>query len=241
MAVGVVQLYGAAGTSAAYGPLSAETRRRAAEILGLRCDDVPWHSARDRFADLAAAPAVPAAAVSRIALEVIDLARSEIGEVREGAGRPAGASSTMPQKANPILSETIVGLSGMACALAAVPLRAMTGRHERSAGEWQMEWDSLPLLVAYVGSALARCGDLVGCLRVDTERMAANLETDGGLIMAEALMMHLAPLLGRKEAHDAVYDLAAAARAAGIPLAEAALTFCAERGQPAEAHLDPKD
>ena len=237
----VVQLYGAAGTSAAYGPLSAETRRQAAEILGLGCDDEPWHSIRDRLAALAAALGVLAAAMSRIALEVIDLARSEIAEVREGGGRLAGASSTMPQKANPILSETIVGLSGMACALSAVPLRAMTGRHERSAGEWQMEWDSLPLLVAYTGSAVARCGDLIDGLHVDAERMAANLEVDGGLIMAEALMMQLAPLLGRHEAHEVVYDLSARARAAGISLAEAARAYAAEQDFGEDLRLDPAD
>ena len=237
----VVQLYGAAGTSAAYGPSSAGTRRRAAELLGLGCDDVPWHSVRDRLAAVAGALGVLAAATSRIALEVIDLARSEIAEVREGGGRLAGASSTMPQKANPVGSETIVGLSGMACALSAVPLRAMTGRHERAAGEWQMEWDSLPLLVAYTGSAVARCGDLVGGLGVDAERMAANLEVDGGLIMAEALMMQLAPRLGRQEAHDIVYDLSARARAAGTSLVEAARAYAAERGLGEDLHLEPAD
>ncbi len=239
-AAGVVQLYGAAGTSAAYGERSARTRRRAAEILGLGCDDAPWHSVRDRFAALAATLGLLAAATSRIALEVIDLARSEIAEVREGGGRLAGASSTMPQKANPILSETIVGLAGMASAMSAVPLRAMTGRHERSAGEWQMEWDSLPLLVAYTGSAVARCGDLVAGLHVDAGRMETNLDVDGGLIMAEALMMHLAPLLGRNEAHDVVYDLSAGARSAGVSLSEAARTFLSERGMP-EAGLSPTD
>ena len=214
VAAEVVQLYGAAGTSAAYGPLSADTRRRVAEILGLGCDDMPWHSARDRLATVAATLGVLAAALSRIALEVIDLARSEIAEVHEGGGRLAGASSTMPQKANPILSETIVGLSGMACALAAVPLRAMTG-------------------------SLARCGDLVAGLDVDTERMTANLEIDGGLIMAEALMIRLAPLLGRQEAHDAVYDLSAAARTSGVPLAEAARSFLADRGLADQVDLEP--
>ena len=102
-----------------------------------------------------------------------------------------------------------------------------------------MEWDSLPLLVAYVGSALARCADLVAGLHVDAERMAANLEVDGGLIMAEALMMHLAPLLGRNEAHDAVYDLSAGARAAGIPLAEAARDFLKEQGLGEDLRLEP--
>ena len=153
----------------------------------------------------------------------------------------AGASSTMPQKANPILSETIVGLGGMACALSAVPLRAMTGRHERSAGEWQMEWDSLPLLVAYTGSAVARCGDLIGGLHVDAERMAANLEVDGGLIMAEALMMQLAPRLGRHEAHEVVYDLSARARATNISLAEAARAYAAEQDLGEDLRLEPAD
>lgn len=240
-AAAVVQLYGAAGTSAAYGPLSAETRRHAARILGLGCDDGPWHSIRDRLAAVAAALGVLAATTSRIALEVIDLARSEIAEVREGGGRLAGASSTMPQKVNPILSETLVGLSGMASALSSVPLRAMTGRHERAAGEWQMEWDSLPLLVAYVGTAVARCRDLIDGLHVDTQRMATNLEVDGGLIMAEALMMQLAPRLGRHEAHEVVYDLSARARAAGTSLAAAAGAYVAEEGFGEEIRLDPSD
>ena len=50
-----------------------------------------------------------------------------------------------------------------------------------------MEWGSLPLLVAYTGSAVARCGDLIAGLEVDAKRMAANLEVDGGLIMAEPI------------------------------------------------------
>ena len=237
----VVQLYGAAGTSAAYGALSAATRRSAAGILGIGCDDVPWHSVRDRLAAVAASLGVLATAAGRIALEVIDLARSEIAEVREGGGRLAGASSTMPQKANPILSETIVGLSGMAGALSAVPLRAMAGRHERPAGEWQMEWDSLPLLVAYTGSAVARCGDLIAGLDVDTERMGANLEVDGGLIMAEALMIQLAPRLGRHEAHEVVYDLSAQTRATGTSLADAARAYAAEQGFDEDLHLEPAD
>lgn len=235
----VVQLYGAAGTSAAYGPLGAGTRRTAAAILGLGCDDVPWHSVRDRPATVAASLGVLAAATGRIALEVIDLARSEIAEVREGGGRLAGASSTMPQKANPILAETIVGLSEMAGALSVVPLRAMTARHERSAGEWQMEWDSLPLLVAYTGSAVSRCGDLVEGLGVDVEAMAANLEVDGGLVMAEALMMQLAPRLGRQEAHDVVYDLSARARDTGTSLAEVTRAYFSEQGLAEDRHLEP--
>ncbi|MCY3926548.1 MAG: 3-carboxy-cis,cis-muconate cycloisomerase, partial [bacterium] len=100
---------------------------------------------------------------------------------------------------------------------------------------------SLPLLVAYTGSAVARCGDLVEGLRVDAAAMAANLEVDGALVMAEALMMQLAPRLGRHEAHEVVYDLSAQARAAAAPLADAARAYAGEQGFSEDLHLDPAD
>lgn len=237
----VIQLYGAAGTSAAFGPMSTATRKSVAEILGLGCDDMPWHSVRDRLFGLISALVVLGSATGRIAREIVDLARNEIGEVQEAEGRLSGASSTMPQKANPVLSEAIVGLSEMACTLSAAPLRAMTGRHERPAGEWQMEWDSVPLIVMYAGSALSRGIDLIEGLRVNRERMKANLDVDGGLLMAEALMMKMAPLIGRSEAHELIYDLVGNARVGGVSLAHAVRPILEEHGVSEEFSLDGEE
>ena len=188
----VVQLFGAAGTAAALGPDSRAVRHGVAKRLGLGVVDVPWHTARDAVAELGFVLAAAAATCGKLAREVVELSRPEIGEVREEGGHLRGASSTMPQKANPIGSEAVVGLSILAAQHAGALLASMQGTHERAAGEWQAEWDALPLVSAAAAGALAGARRVVAGLSVFPERMRANLDADGGTIMAEAAMMALA-------------------------------------------------
>jgi 3-carboxy-cis,cis-muconate cycloisomerase len=140
----LVSLHGAAGTSAGLGPRADEVRTEMAGLLGLAVPGGPWHVTRDGLAAFGAACSRAAAACARLAREVIDLSRTEIREVSESEGHHRGASSTMPQKANPIDSEAIVGLAISAAAVAGSLYRAMEAGHERSAGEWQVEWHGLP-------------------------------------------------------------------------------------------------
>ena len=51
--------------------------------------------------------------------------------------------------------------------------------------------------------------------------MAANLAMSKGLIVAEAVMMGLAPFLGRQQAHDVVYAACRTVAESGGELAEA--------------------
>ncbi len=211
-AVAMVSLFGAGGTAAALGPRSAAVRRGTAERLGLADAEVPAHVARDGLAEAAFVCAALAATAGRLAREVIALSRSEVDEVREVGGHHRGASSTMPQKVNPIASETTVGFSMLAAAQVPVLLAAMQPRHERAAGEWQAEWDALPLVATAAAGALRSAGDIVEGLRVDAARMARNLQLEGGMIMSEAAMMALAPMVGRGPAHDVVYAACERAR-----------------------------
>ena len=154
----------------------------------------------------------------KLAREVIELSRSEIAEVREASGRHRGASSTMPQKANPILSEAVVGMGSLAIQQVPALLAAMQAGHERAAGEWQIEWDAIPTLFSMAAGCASASAELVDGLQVFPARMLSNLDADGGMVMAEALMMAAAGRLGRARAHDLVYDLCTAAREQGRPL-----------------------
>jgi 3-carboxy-cis,cis-muconate cycloisomerase len=218
--VAVVELFGAGGTTAAMGPRAADVRRSVAGLLGLADTAVPWHAARDGVAEAVTLGASLASSCVRIAREVVDLARTEIGEVHETLSHGRGASSTMPQKANPILSESIVGMGSIALTLVPAALTAMQVRHERAAGEWQIEWDVVPGVMTLAAGSIALTAEMLDGLRVDPARMRANLELDGGLVMAEALMMALAPVAGRARAHELVYDLCARARVEGRSLRE---------------------
>jgi 3-carboxy-cis,cis-muconate cycloisomerase len=219
--VAAVSLFGAGGTSAAYGEQAGEIRRRVAESLGLRSTDVPWHVARDSLAEFGTVCAFLSATCARFAREVVDLSRTEIAEVSEAAGHLRGASSTMPQKANPIESEAVIGMAATAGALASALYRTMEAGHERAAGEWQAEWQVLPQLIALAAGSLGTSASIAEGLQVFPDAMRHNLRADGGLVMAEAYMMRLAPIIGRERAHDLVYLAARRCRESGLPLAEA--------------------
>jgi 3-carboxy-cis,cis-muconate cycloisomerase len=207
-----VSLFGAAGTSAALGPQAASIRTLVAERLGLSDATVPWHVARDSVIHLAHVVAGIATTCARLAREVMDLSRTELAELRETQGHHRGASSTMPQKSNPITSESILGFSITAVAAANGLDRAAEVPHERASGEWQAEWSLIPMLFRNAGSALSLSVGLARGVTADTSRMKQNLTADGGLVMSEAAMIQLTPELGRERAHDVIYELAVDAR-----------------------------
>ena len=218
-----ISLHGAAGTSAGYGPRVVEVRAGAAERLGLHVGDGSGHVTRDGIAAFGAVCARGAAICARLAREVIDLARTEIGEVHESAGHHRGASSTMPQKANPIDSEAIVGMAASVAAMSGSLYRAMEAGHERSAGEWQIEWHMLPQIAVLTAGCLGVAARVVTGLRVDADRMRANLGLEQGRTLSEAYMFELAPRMGREDAHDVVYAAATTSKSRGIELREALL------------------
>jgi 3-carboxy-cis,cis-muconate cycloisomerase len=192
-----------------------------ARELGLAVADGPWHVTRDGLAAFGAWCGRAAGVCARLAREVIDLSRTEIREVSESQGHHRGASSTMPQKANPIDSEAIVGMAVGAAAAVSGLYRAMEAGHERSAGEWQIEWHIVPQVAVLSAGCLVVAERVVREALVHPERMAANLALEQGRTLAEAYMFELAPELGRERAHDLVYQAATASKARGIELSEA--------------------
>ncbi|HUZ39454.1 MAG TPA: adenylosuccinate lyase family protein [Streptosporangiaceae bacterium] len=231
----IVSLFGAAGTSAALGPHAAELRVCVAARLGLGTADLPWHVSRDRFAEVAFSCALTCASLARLAREVIDLSRTEIGEVSESDGWHRGASSTMPQKRNPVSCEAVLGMALAAQGSAALMMRAMEAGHERAAGEWQLEWKALPETLRGTSSALVLAIGLLHGLAVHPDTMLRNLSLDHGLVMAEAYMLGLARTVGREAAHDLLYRAARVAREEDVALPEALLQI-----EPAAASTFPQ-
>lgn len=228
--IAVVSLFGAGGTAAALGPASRNIRRDVARLLQLNDADIPWHVDRDGPAEFGWLCATITAACAKLARNIVDLSRTEIGEVFEPYASHRGASSTMPQKVNPISSEIIIGLSGTAGALTSALLRLQEAGHERAAGEWQIEWQVIPQLAVLAGSALKETVTLVQGLRVDPERMRANLLLDGGSVLAEAQMMRLAQTMGHDPAHDLVYEAATHGRETQTSLIDALREVAAQKG-----------
>lgn len=229
--ISVVSLYGAGGTNAAEGPKSTLIRAKLAEILGLADAEVPWHVDRDLLSEYGWICSTITGTCAKFGRNVVDLSRTEVGEVFEPYNSHRGASSTMPQKVNPISSELMIGVATVAGALASALVRIQESGHERAAGEWQGEWFLVPNLGCLAGAALGEAIVVAEQMRVDTDRMKANLNLDGGLIMAEAMMIQLAPEMGREHAHDLVYEASTRARLEGKTLNEVMPAVAAEQGK----------
>ena len=83
-------------------------------------------------------------------------------------------------------------------------MEAMVQDHERASGPWLVEWVALPEIFLAASGALHHARNLTAGLHIDEQRMRENLSATGGLISSEAVMMALAPYLGRERAHDLV-------------------------------------
>ena len=219
----VVQFGGAAGTLAVLGDQGLRVSEFLAEELGLALPDLPWHAERDRIAAVASALGVTAGAMAKIASDVILLAQTEVGEVREADEPGKGGSSTLPQKRNPVDAVFVSAASRLAIGLVPVILSAMAQEQERGAGGWQAEWAAIPDLFRFTSGAIAHGMAAVAGLEVDGGRMRANLDLSGGLIMAEALTMALAPSLGRQAAQSIVAVACKTAVASEVDLRQVAL------------------
>lgn len=249
------QLGGAAGTLAAFhayaesevpvpgrGDVGLALIARYAEETGLAQPVLPWHSLRTPVADLGAALAFTTGALGKLAADVLVLSRTEIGEVSEGSG---GGSSAMPQKSNPVRATLLAATARQVPALAAVLLGALVAEDERPSGAWQAEWQTLREALRLTGGAAREAGQLAEGLRVRPDRMRADLDLTGGLIVSERLNAVLAAAVGRARAKQLIARAAQRATAEHIGLDQALAEEAGRAGLSDESQIrqliDPVD
>ncbi len=227
-----VQFGGAAGTLASLGEGDAAVASRSelARELGLAEPAITWHVARDAIAETVQFLALVGGSLGKIAFDVMLMSATEFGEAAEPFVAGRGSSSTMPQKRNPISCELILAAAKALRQHAGLMLDALVSDFERATGPWHVEWIAVPESFLYAAGALHQAGFMLGGLIVDPARMAKNLGMTHGLIVAEAVMMGLAPHTGRNEAHDLVYDACRLAIESERPLLDVLLDIPAVAG-----------
>jgi len=211
---------GAAGTLASLGGRGLAVQAELMRELQLGVPAIAWHTMRDTIAEVGSFLGLLAGTCGKIALDVKLLMQTEVAEVYEPFHAGRGSSSTMPQKRNPISSVYITALSSIVRQHSASLLDAMIEDHERATGPWEVEWIVLPEIFCLTAGMLAQTLLVVNGLQVDEKKMRANLDLTRGLIVSEAVMMGLAPYLGRQYAHDLVYDICREVAAGGRPLVD---------------------
>jgi len=210
-----LQFGGAAGTLAAYGPDAMALAAGLAAELDLPVA-APWHAHRDRLAALAAHCGIYTGALGKIARDIVLLMQQEVAEVEEAGG----GSSAMPNKRNPAGCVVALAAANRAPGLVASFLAGMVQEHERSAGAWQAEWQTMAALVEAAGSALAAVSGAIDGLVVHPDRMRSNLAATRGVIFAEKVKMIIAPKIGRDAAEALLAGAAKESVRSARPLGE---------------------
>jgi len=201
----VLQFGGAVGTLAALDENGLAVQRALAQRLGLGVPRAAWHVTRDTLVEAISLLANIAASLGKIGQDVVLLSQSDVGEVRERATPGRGVSSTMPQKHNPVSGQLLTVIASGVADYAGSMLRASIHDHERASGRWMREWQIVPEAFGLTGQGLELAIALLEGLEVNTDRMRSNVET-AEFITAEAVMMALAPHLGRQRAHHVVAE-----------------------------------
>jgi 3-carboxy-cis,cis-muconate cycloisomerase len=204
----VGQFGGAVGTLASLGTRGLEVQSALMKELQLGEPEIAWHTHRDRIAEVGCFLGLVTGTLGKLATDVKLMMKTEVAEASEPFEQGRGSSSTMPQKHNPVACNFILGCASIVRQNVAALLEAMVQDHERATGAWQIEWIALPEIFLAASGALFHARNLLADLQVDPKRMRANLDLSGGLIVSEAVMMGLAPHLGREHAHHLVSELA---------------------------------
>lgn len=207
----VLQFGGAVGTLAALGSRGPDVASLLAAELGLGLPDIPWHSHRDRMAEVGVTLGLCAGTAGKIARDIALHMQTEVAEIFEPAGEGRGGSSTMPHKRNPVSSAVILSAAVRVPGLVSSLLSSMVQEDERGLGGWHAEWETLPDIVQLTGGAIHHLATIVPSLEIDAQRMRKNLDLTEGLIFAEAVSMALGEKIGKAQAHEIVQ--AACARA----------------------------
>jgi 3-carboxy-cis,cis-muconate cycloisomerase len=203
----VLQFGGAVGTLAALGSHGGAIAKSLAMELQLPLPQMPWHSHRDRMAEIATTMGLLTGTLGKIARDISLHMQTEVGEMLEPAEEGRGGSSTMPHKRNPVAATAISSAATRVPGLVGTMLSAMMQEEERGLGGWHAEWETLPEIVCLTAGALHHLAGIAPRLELNVERMRENLELSNGLIFSEAVTAALSNKIRRSPAR-AVIDAA---------------------------------
>ncbi|MCU4412253.1 3-carboxy-cis,cis-muconate cycloisomerase [Acinetobacter oleivorans] len=198
------QLGGAVGSLASLQDQGSLVVSAFAQQLNLTVPTSTWHGERDRIVEIASVLGMIVGNTGKMARDWSLMMQTEIAELFEPTAKGRGGSSTMPHKRNPVAAASVLAAANRVPALMSSIYQSMVQEHERSLGAWHAEWLAVPEIFQLCAGALSRTGEVLQGFEVNTQHMQQNLECTNGLIMAEAVMMALAPKIGRLNAHHLV-------------------------------------
>jgi adenylosuccinate lyase len=215
---------GVVGTGSLMGDRALEVQKLVAANLDL----YPVNAAtqvvpRERFAEMQFCIALIGSTLDKIAIEIRNLQRTEIGEVAEPFRKGQMGSSAVPVKRNPIKSERVSSLAKMLKSLVGVSMDNIALWHERDLSNSANERFTLPMATILLDEMLNAVTKVISELKVNRERIAANIEMTNGQIYAEFVLEALVKKgVARFDAYRDIQRVAFAALESGDHFFDAA-------------------
>ena len=185
----VCKTLGVVGTGSLMGDEALEVQKIVAHNLGLHPVDAATQIVpRERFAEMQFCIALIGSTLDKIAIEIRNLQRTEIGEVAEPFRKGQMGSSAVPVKRNPIKSERVSSLARILRSLVNVSMENIASWHERDLSNSANERFVFPMASILLDEMLNAMTTVIRELKVNKERIASNIEMTKGQIYAEFML-----------------------------------------------------
>lgn len=208
----VGKVVGAAGTYASFEGMGPELEALVCDGLGLYRSGIPIQESQARIWRYMNVIGSIATTYQRVANEIWNRQRTEIGELREPfvTGENTG-SSTLAFKRNPFECEWIRGIAALVKNQANAA-RDLNMEDERDGTRFAFYRALLPSATVMTDAIVSKTTSVLEGLEIDEVRMLENMDLIDGFIMSESVMMALARRgAGKQTAHEILYDCAALA------------------------------
>ena len=219
---------GAVGTLASLGRNGLRVQAGLMKRLGLAVAPIPVKTAGDRVAEFVVDLGMLSATLGKIAQNIYNLQQTDVDEVTEFTEGKVG-SSAMPHKQNPVASGSIVFLGRLLRSNVVPALDYIHAEWEDDHRQGETAWKFVPEACLLMDAQLELTKRVLSNLIIKAEHMARNLERAGGFVCSEALLMKLAPAMGRDGAHALIKELSDAARRDETSFSEAVRTHSVVR------------
>jgi adenylosuccinate lyase len=185
----VCKTLGVVGTGSLMGDEALEVQKIVAHNLGLHPVDAATQIVpRERFAEMQFCIALIGSTLDKIAIEIRNLQRTEIGEVAEPFRKGQMGSSAVPVKRNPIKSERVSSLARILRSLVNVSMENIASWHERDLSNSANERFVFPMASILLDEMLNAMTTVIRELKVNKERITYNIEMTKGQIYAEFML-----------------------------------------------------
>ena len=185
----ICKTLGVVGTGSLMGVKSLEVQKRVAKRLNLFPIEVATQIIpRERYAEYVFELALIGATLEKIAVEIRNLQRTEIGEVAEQFKKGQMGSSAVPVKRNPIKSERVSSLSKILRSQISITFENIPLWHERDLSNSANERFVLPTASILVDEMLETMIKIISDLMVNERKIIENLYITRGQIFAEFVL-----------------------------------------------------